>query len=295
MAKADNSDDLTQATTGAEKLLAETKAKEEIADKEAAEKEAAELAAKEASDKEAAEEAARVAEAERLAKEAEDDLPQGVRSHIGRIITRQLKKQLKEELSPVLETLEEIKTRGTVSQEEELVEPVMPEDPTPEDVVRYTKENREFILKTIERKQAQKDSEAKKGKADYGKEYTKLIEDSLDPDESPEIYQMMTEVKGRDARGVAIGGEFNKAYTGDAKKDFLINYRNATTAYIAKLRNPMEKKVLKSQTTTVKVGAVNIPSTTTQAEKVVDRSKFSDLEREAAKLFSDKELSEMGL
>ena len=224
-------------------------------------------------------EAARVAEAERIAAEEHSE-----QSKFGRIITRHTK-PLESKIDQIFESIEELKASKVAPVVEE-PEPILPEDATREEIQQYTKAMTDRAVRMIEQKEAAKTADVQKQKGMYAREYNRLIKESLDPDENPEVYQMMTDRNDL---------TYNQIHKGDPKEDFLINFRNATKAFIGKVKTATPT-VLKSQTAKVSVPGVNVPGQQTVGKKL-DReamlSKLDPYERDIARALKDEDLQQI--
>ena len=216
----------------------------------------------------------------------DEDLPQGTKSHIGRIVARQIKertKPLETTLSKIEETLNFLKERNTVVQTEE-PEPELPENPTAEEIRDFVKQDRERLLKNIEKQNAAKVNQEEAQKRNYATEYKKMIEETLDPDEDSEVYKLMTDTKDI---------TYNQVYKWDAKEDFLINFRNATKSILNKTKTPIPS-VVHGKAPKVPTG-VNVPGATKVAVKQVDTSNWSSEEKQLAAMFNAEELAKMSI
>jgi predicted metal-dependent hydrolase len=218
----------------------------------------------------------------------EDDLPQGVRSHIGRIIKRQLKDENKGILNEIAEMKTLLKERITVPQVFEEM-PVLPENPTAEEVTEFVEAREKILLKNIERQKTVTVNQEHEKKRIYASDYQKMIEETLDPDEDAEVYKLMTDTKDI-TYNQAFSLESGKY---DAKQDFLINFRNATKSILNKTKTPVQS-VVHGKKPNVPTG-VNVPGATKVAVKQVDTSKWSPEEQQLAGIFTADELANMGI
>ena len=215
----------------------------------------------------------------------ETELDQGTKSHIGRIVARQIKEKTK----PLEEMLERIENSlKTVTERKEVVvddpEPELPENPTADEVKLYVQQREERLVKSLERKQTSKLTDEQEKQRKYGMEYSKLLKD-LDPENSTvdeQVLTLMTDTKDL---------TYNQVIKGDPKEDFLINYRNAVNSVINKTKVIPRKTVIGDGKAAV---GVNVPNTTV-SKKVIDRSKLSPMEQQVARLLSDDDLAGIGI
>jgi hypothetical protein len=213
---------------------------------------------------------------------SKEDEEHGEKSRLGRKV-----KRLEETISKIGSSLDFIKEKITAKQavvEDE--EPYLPEGATSEEIKDFIKKDRERLLKQLETKEVEKSQAQSNQRQKYVTEYSKMVEDMLDPDEDAEIFKLMTDTKDL---------TFNQVHSGfsDAKQDFLINYRAATKAVLNKVK-PVTKTTVSNKTSKIPNG-VNVPGGTKQSVKAVDTSKWSAEEQELAKMFSAEELSGMGI
>ena len=224
-------------------------------------------------------EAARVAEAERIAAEEHSE-----QSKFGRIITRHTK-PLESKIDQIFESIEELKASKVAPVVEE-PEPELPEDATREEIQDYTKAMTARAVRMVEQRESAKTADVQKQKGIYAKEYTRLIKESLDPEEYPEVYQMMTD---------RADLTYNQIHKGDPKEDFLINFRNATKAFIGKVKTAAPV-VLRSQTSKTEIPGVNVPGQRSAGKKF-DReaaiAKLDPYERQIAGALKDEDLQEI--
>jgi hypothetical protein len=282
MGEAENIENLEQELNNAAKVL------------EGVEKEVSTVVTKTAEEIAAEAEAARIA-AEALAKgkdgEAlEDDLSQGTRSHIGRIVARQVKERTK----PIEDMLAEIKgsidfIKGqkvepviSVKEEDEVV---LSEYPTAEEIKAYNEQERKKTLSLIDQREAEKSNKQKADSEKYVKEYARLLKESVDPEEDADLYKLLTDEKDL---------TYNQVYKNDPKEDFLINFRAANKSIRNKANGTVTKTTVANKTSGIPTG-VNIPSNAKAATKIVDTSKWSMEEQQLAAHFSAEELAELDI
>ena len=111
-----------------------------------------------------------------------------------------------------------------------------------------------------------------------------MVEETLDSEEDSEIFKLMTDTKDL---------TYNQVIKGDAKEDFVINYRNATKAILNKVK-PAKVSTVHGKPSPIPTG-VNVPSAAVVTSKTYDRSKLSPLEADVAKLFNDEQLASLGI
>ena len=225
------------------------------------------------------EEAARVAEYARL-----EALEHQEQSRFGRIITRHTK-PLESKIDQIFDSIEELKASKVAPVVEE-PEPELPEDATREEIQDYTKAMTARAVRMVEQRESAKTADVQKQKGMYAKEYNRLIKESLDPEEYPEVYQMMTD---------RADLTYNQIHKGDPKEDFLINFRNATKAFIGKVKTAAPV-VLRSQTSKTEIPGVNVPGQRSAGKKF-DReaaiAKLDPYERQIASALKDEDLQEI--
>jgi hypothetical protein len=210
-------------------------------------------------------------------------VPHSEKSRLGRKV-----KHLESTLSEIKDTLDIL--RDTVSNQvrtqpihAEEQEPDLPDGATSEEIKQYVKDREEYLLRRLEQKQREKEVETDKKLKEYAKVYAKFVSD-IDLEEEGEIYKMLTDTKDL---------TYNCIHTGDPREDFLINYRAASKAVIAKTRTGAPKITVANKSGQIPSGVI-LPSTTTkQVAKKIDMSKWSKDERELASLFSEDELASM--
>jgi hypothetical protein len=215
--------------------------------------------------------------------EEEDVIPHGERSRLGRKV-----KRLEDTLSEIKSSLDFLKEKTVPqqAQEPEEEEIDLPEGATSEEIKEFIRKREDRLLTKIESKTVAQSKQIGEKKQKYSKEYTRMVEDMLDPDEDADIYKLMTDTKDL---------TFNQVHSGfeDAKNDFLINYRAATKSVLNKAK-PVTKTTVANKPSQIPTG-VNVPSGTKLPSKVVDISKWSVEEQNLAKNFSAEELASMGI
>lgn len=263
MAEADNFDDLEKDIENAERIL-DDKKEEVVDDKKPVETD-------------------KPVETEDVVVDEKEDEDHKLKSHIGRIVAR----QVKEATSPLLNAINEINSKLTVKpdKEEELED--LPEDATVADVRKYIEKREARLLAKLEQKETEKVTSSVKKRETYAEQYNSLLSDMVDPDEDKELYELLT------ARSSLPGGatEFNRVHSNfeDAKQDFLLNYRAASKALMNK--NKGVKKTVADKKTGIPSG-VNTPGAIVRT-KPVDTSKWSAEERDLASHFSEEELADI--
>jgi hypothetical protein len=211
--------------------------------------------------------------------EEEDITPHGEKSRLGRRVKR-IEQESAKKLTAIEETLNLLKERILVTPQEKEEELELPENPTAEEIRDFVRKDRERLKKELSSEITAKETTAKEADAKYGREYAKMVEEMLDPEEDAEIYKLMTDLKDL---------TYNQVYKKDAKEDFLINYRNATKAILNKTKPGKVISLGK------KASGVNVPNNTVVKGKAVDTSKWSVQEQQMAELLGDETLSEMGI
>ena len=214
----------------------------------------------------------------------EEEETHGEKSRLGRKV-----KRLESTLEDIKSTLDFIKERSVKevktepAVEEEEIE--LSEYPTADEIKRFNEQERKKTLRLIDQRESDKSKKQQEATQQYVKEYSRLLKESVDPDEDPDLYTMLTDEKDL---------TYNQVYKNDAKEDFLINLRNANKALRSRGGAPVTKTTVANKTTGIPTG-VNIPGGTKPAQKVVDISKWSADEQELAKNFSADELASLGI
>jgi hypothetical protein len=205
----------------------------------------------------------------------EEKLSHGEKSRLGRKV-----KRLETTLTEISESLKVLRERNTApaKTEEDEPEPVLPEDPTTDELRDYLAQRDKWLLKQVRKEQTRESQQRQEASQKYAQEYASMIAEHLDPDEDVELYKLMTDEKDI---------TYNRVHKGDAKEDFLINHRNATRSLLKKPTKPtVPVKGAKPP------GKVNVPSSTVAA-KTFDRAQLNPMEQQVAKMFSDEELAEI--
>lgn len=200
------------------------------------------------------------------------DEDQSEKSRLGRKV-----KRLESTLDEIRSTLSTIAERTAVSsQVVEEPEPELPENATSDEIRAWATKREERLLRKVEKKEEEKRTAARLAQQNYGREYVKAIEETVNEEDDPELYSLLTDTKDL---------TYNQVHTGNPTKDFAINLKKATDS----LRNKKPKPNVHGKPTKVATGA-NIPNNT-PPKKTYDRTKLDPLEQQAAKLFSDEELA----
>ena len=280
MEVAESQDDLNKDIADAERLLEGTT--EKPADQEETKTET------EIPPEPPAPEAESAAEAKPKADD-EDEL-HGAKSHMGRIVARQVKERtshLETMLEEIKGKLDFLQEKKTPPEEDELD---LPEGATSEEIKDFVDKREARLLAKIEAKSTEKTRTQSEKEQQYKKAYKKMVEETLDPEDEDEteIYKLMT-TPG--ANGKAT--DFNAKWSDDAERDFRINYRAATKTVLNKAK-PAIRTTVANKPSQIPTG-VNVPGGTKPAVKMVDTSKWSAEEQELAKMFSAEELAEMGV
>jgi hypothetical protein len=209
-----------------------------------------------------------------------EEVTHGERSRLGRKV-----KRLEDTLTDIKGSLDFLRERSTQPAQPVVEEEIeLPENPTAEEIKDFVRKDRERLIKNLESKDTEKARAAQSERQKYAKEYAKMVEDTLDPDDDAEIFKLMTDTKDL---------TYNQVIKGDAKEDFLLNYRNATKAVLNKVK-PAKVSTVHGKPPKVPTG-VNVPSSTVVSPKTFDRSKLSPLEADVAKMFNDEELASLGI
>ena len=214
----------------------------------------------------------------------EEEETHGEKSRLGRKV-----KRLESTLEDIKSTLDFIKERSV---KEVKTEPVVEEEeielseyPTAAEIKAYNEQERKKTLKLIDQREAEKSKKAQEATKNYVKEYSRLLKESVDPEDDPDLYSLLTDEKDL---------TYNQVYRDDPKEDFLINLRNANKALRSKGAASVTKTTVANKTTGIPTG-INVPGGNKPATKVVDISKWSAEEQELAKQFSGDELADMGI
>lgn len=214
----------------------------------------------------------------------EEEIEHGEKSRLGRKV-----KRLDDTISEIKGTLDFIKERITTKEAPAPVveedEVVLSEYPTKEEIEAYNDQREKRLLKKIELKETEKSKKQQEATQHYVKEYSRLLKESVDPDEDPDLYTMLTDEKDL---------TYNQVYKNDPKEDFLINLRNANKALRSKGSAPVTKTTVSGKPSQIPTGVI-VPTGSKPAAKVVDISKWSIEEQELAKQFSGDELADMGI
>ena len=178
--------------------------------------------------------------------------------------------------------LEHISAKNAAPEQEE--EFVFSEYPNYEELNKFKDYTVNKAKETAKQTISEVMNESKTKQQEYEQTYVGLMKSMLetedeDDDVSSEIQKLM----------VSNDERFNCKHTGDATKDFLINYQNASRYIIDAAKGIKTKR---PQSHTAPMG-VAVPKTA-QRSFSVDRSKMDSLEASLASSFSDKELYEMG-
>jgi hypothetical protein len=209
-----------------------------------------------------------------------EEIEHGEKSRLGRKV-----KRLEDTLTDIKSTLDFIRERSTQTAQPVVEpEPELPENPTAEEIKEFVKKDRDRFVQRLESNHAAKTKEVQDAKERYAKDYTRLVEETLDSEEDSEIFKLMTDTKDL---------TYNQVIKGDAKEDFVINYRNATKAILNKVK-PAKVSTVHGKPSPIPTG-VNVPSAAVVTSKTYDRSKLSPLEADVAKLFNDEQLASLGI
>ena len=226
----------------------------------------------------------KVTETEVKETPVEEEPDHGEKSRLGRKV-----KRLEDTLTDIKSTLDFIKERSvkevkaeTVVEEEEIE---LSEYPTAAEIKAFNEQERKKTLRLIEQRESEKERSKQESTQKYVKEYARLLKESVDPDDDPDLYALLTDEKDL---------TYNQVYKNDPKEDFLINMRNANKALRSKANPTVTKTTVANKTTGIPTG-VNIPTGTKPTGKVVDTSKWSSEEQDLAKNFSAEELSDLGV
>ena len=209
-----------------------------------------------------------------------EEVTHSEKSRLGRKV-----KRLEDTLTDIKGSLDFLRERSTQPAQPVVeAEIELPENPTAEEIKDFVRKDRERLIKNLESKDSEKARAAQESRQKYAKEYAKMVEDTLDPDDDAEIFKLMTDTKDL---------TYNQVIKGDAKEDFLLNYRNATKSVLNKVK-PAKVSTVHGKVSKVPTG-VNVPSSPVVAPKTFDRSKLSPLEADVAKMFNDEELASLGI
>ena len=209
-----------------------------------------------------------------------EEVTHSEKSRLGRKV-----KRLEDTLSDIKGSLDILRERSTQPAQPVVEEEIeLPENPTAEEIKEFVRKDRERLIKNLESKDTEKARAAQSERQKYAKEYARLVEETLDPDDDAEIYKLMTDTKDL---------TYNQVIKKEPKEDFLLNYRNATKAVLSKVK-PAKVSTVHGKVSKVPTG-VNVPSSAVVAPKTFDRSKLSPLEADVAKMFNDEELASLGI
>jgi hypothetical protein len=261
MSEADNQDDLSGALMDAERFLGES----------------VETAAEEVIPETSEE----VPETNSEETVVEEDESHSEKSRLGRKVARQEREigKLTSKIDLLLEHNSKLMEMMDRSKEPE-PEPILPEDPTAEEIAEYVKQTRDRLKRDIQNEVTTKPTKEEDHKR-YASEYAEMLEGTIDPDEDKELFELLTSTKDL---------SFNQKLSDDPKKDFLANYKAATKHLLNQAKPPVRPKTLGK-----KPAPVNAPTETQGKAKVVDIKSWSKEEQELAKMFSPEELAKMGL
>ena len=99
-------------------------------------------------------------------------------------------------------------------------------------------------MKLIDQREAEKSKKAQEATKNYVKEYSRLLKESVDPEDDPDLYSLLTDEKDL---------TYNQVYRDDPKEDFLINLRNANKALRSKGAASVTKTTVANKTTGIPV------------------------------------------
>ena len=215
--------------------------------------------------------------------EAEDDHSE--KSRLGRKVKRQ--EETLTALTSKIDSLADLITKNLTPKQEAALEEEfeLSEYPSGEELMAFKKFTIEQAKKAAKSVLADERAEATTKAQQYEGTYLKLMADmtTAEDDDDTVSGEIKTLLVSEDKR-------FNAKHTGDATKDFLINYRNATDFLLRRGKEKVPN--VHGKQSKVATG-VNVPRTA-QRVATFDRSKLDPIEQGLAAAFTDKELAEMG-
>lgn len=216
---------------------------------------------------------------------SEDDLSHGEKSRLGRKVKR-IEDKFGNELSNIraaLESLIEGQRKQPQPSREEAIdeEEEMPEYPTAADIKRFVAKQKDRLKAEVKQEIDSREQGIKNQRINYSKEYGKLVLENVDKDETPELYELLT-----DTTKVT---EFNTAWSNFSNPyaDFAKNLA-AATKHILAVKKDAGKPNVHGKPSAVPVG-VNVPNVKPKVVSAFDLSKLSKDERAIAEMLTEDE------